>query len=64
MPRSKAIDMDELDESRMRFDHEEPPQAKLTRSRDEDDDIEPLDLGSSRGDRFGRLTDRDTSGSW
>jgi hypothetical protein len=56
--------MDEFDENRLRFDHEEP-QSRPSRSRDYDDDgIEPLELGSSRGDRFGRLTDRDTSGSW
>ena len=64
MPRSKALEMDEFDEGRLRFDHEEPV-AKVSRRRDDDDDgIEPLELGSTRGDRFGRLTDRDTSGSW
>jgi hypothetical protein len=49
----------------LRFAHEDPPPAKLTHRDDDDDDIKPLDLGgSSGGDRFGRLTDRDTSGSW
>jgi hypothetical protein len=63
MPRSKALEMDEFDEGRLRFEHEEP--QSRSRSRDYDDDgIEPLELGSTRGDRFGRLTDRDTSGSW
>ncbi len=63
MPRSRALEMDEFDEGRLRFEHEEP-QPRYARAAEEDDGIEPLELGSTRGDRFGRLTDRDTSGSW
>jgi hypothetical protein len=66
MPRSKLLDTEEFDEGKLRFAHEDPPPVTLMhRDDDDDNEIEPLELGgSSRGDRFGRLTDRDTSGSW
>jgi hypothetical protein len=66
MARSRLIDSEELDDAPLRFAHEDPlPAAKRRGRRDEDDDVEPLELGdTSNGSRFGKLIDRDLSGSW
>jgi hypothetical protein len=64
MPRPKKPNLDELDEKRMRYAHEEAYAAPPPHRHDEDEEASPLELGGSSGDRFGHLTDRDGSSSW
>jgi hypothetical protein len=64
MPRNASFDSEELDDGPRRFDAAEEIPMRPKRRRD-DDDVEPLELGdSSNRMRFGKLSDRDQSGSW
>ncbi len=65
MARSRLLDSEELDDAPLRFAHDDAVPSRPRRRRDDDDDVEPLELGdTSDGSRFGKLMDRDLSGSW
>jgi len=65
MARSRFYGSEELDDASPRFAHDDAAPSRPRRRRDDDDDVEPLELGdTSDGSRFGRLSDRDMSGSW
>lgn len=65
MPRSRSFDLEELDDAPLRFSHDDATPTRPRRRRDDDDDVAPLELGdTSDGSRFGKLSDRDLSGSW
>jgi hypothetical protein len=65
MARHSSFDSEELDDGPRRLDPTEPLPLRPRPRREEEDDVEPLELGdTSSGARFGKLSDRDPSGSW